>query len=326
MANGILTSNPFAHLDVEGVGELIGMACERARAADPAIKLGACGEHAGDPASIEFLIACGLDSISCSPYRVPIARLAVAQALLASGRVDIDAVSFSSATSNSDLPDPAETGHDQAAGDPISDHDTGPIVTIDEALVLHLLKVRGFVTPDGFVASLGRHPTEIVDRLVADGTIRHIEARGLYALTPTGKERQTELVASYATDTIRDGLHGPYEQFLRLNDVFKRLCTDWQIRDGEPNNHADPAYDRRCIDALEQIAVEVSTVIEAMASTVPRLARYDPRLAAAARCVADGESKRFTGVMCESFHDVWMELHEDLIVLLRIDRAVEGSF
>ena len=58
-----------------------------------------------------------------------------------------------------------------------------------------------------------------------------------------------------------------------------------------------------------------------MATAVPRLGRYRARLATAADCVANGETKRFTGVMCESFHDIWMELHEDLIVLQRVDRA-----
>jgi hypothetical protein len=59
---------------------------------------------------------------------------------------------------------------------------------------------------------------------------------------------------------------------------------------------------------------------------VPRLARYADRLVAAAATVVGGDPKRFTGVMCESFHDIWMELHEDLIVLQRIDRTAEGSF
>ena len=63
-----------------------------------------------------------------------------------------------------------------------------------------------------------------------------------------------------------------------------------------------------------------------MAGRLPRLARYIERLDDAAAAVAKGEIKRFTGVMCESFHDVWMELHEDLIVLQGIDRAEEGSF
>jgi pyruvate,orthophosphate dikinase len=80
---GIYARDPFVSLDVEGVGQLIEMAAERGRAARPGIKLGICGEHGGDPASIAFCEATGLDYVSASPYRVPIARLAAAQAALA---------------------------------------------------------------------------------------------------------------------------------------------------------------------------------------------------------------------------------------------------
>ncbi|AJP70922.1 pyruvate, phosphate dikinase [Sphingomonas hengshuiensis] len=81
---GIYPKDPFVSLDVEGVGELIAIAAERGRATRPDIKLGICGEHGGDPASIAFCEATGLDYVSASPYRVPIARLAAAQAALKS--------------------------------------------------------------------------------------------------------------------------------------------------------------------------------------------------------------------------------------------------
>ncbi len=79
---GIYARDPFVSIDVEGVGELIAIAAERGRAAKPNLKLGICGEHGGDPASIAFCESLGLDYVSCSPYRVPIARLAAAQAAL----------------------------------------------------------------------------------------------------------------------------------------------------------------------------------------------------------------------------------------------------
>ncbi|RJF85415.1 pyruvate, phosphate dikinase [Sphingomonas cavernae] len=79
---GIFPRDPFVSLDIEGVGELIWLAAERGRATRPDVKLGICGEHGGDPASIEFCEATGLDYVSASPYRVPIARLAAAQAAL----------------------------------------------------------------------------------------------------------------------------------------------------------------------------------------------------------------------------------------------------
>src|SRR5690242_1381281 len=79
---GILEHDPFASLDAEGVGELIEIGCERGRKVRNSLKLGICGEHGGDPASVFFCHKAGLDYVSCSPYRVPIARLAAAQAAL----------------------------------------------------------------------------------------------------------------------------------------------------------------------------------------------------------------------------------------------------
>jgi pyruvate,orthophosphate dikinase len=79
---GLLKADPFVTLDTEGVGELIQIAVERGRATRPGIKLGVCGEHGGDPASIAFCETAHLDYVSCSPFRIPIARLAAAQAAL----------------------------------------------------------------------------------------------------------------------------------------------------------------------------------------------------------------------------------------------------
>jgi pyruvate,orthophosphate dikinase len=82
---GIVPKDPFVSLDVEGVGALIRMAAERGRSTKPGLKLGICGEHGGDPSSIAFCEQAGLDYVSCSPYRVPVARLAAAQAALGAG-------------------------------------------------------------------------------------------------------------------------------------------------------------------------------------------------------------------------------------------------
>jgi pyruvate, orthophosphate dikinase len=88
LEQGLLRRNPFETIDQGGVGELVAMAVERGRAAKPKLKLGVCGEHGGDPESIELFHRVGLDYVSCSPYRVPIARLAAAQAILGSASSD----------------------------------------------------------------------------------------------------------------------------------------------------------------------------------------------------------------------------------------------
>ncbi len=82
---GVIDHDPFVSLDIDGVGELVRMASEKGRATRAGIKLGICGEHGGDPASIRFCEEVGLDYVSCSPFRVPIARLAAAQAAIAAG-------------------------------------------------------------------------------------------------------------------------------------------------------------------------------------------------------------------------------------------------
>ena len=85
---GILEQDPFVSIDRDGVGELMRIGAERGRKARPGLKLGICGEHGGDPSSVRFCHEIGLDYVSCSPYRVPIARLAAAQAALVNERVD----------------------------------------------------------------------------------------------------------------------------------------------------------------------------------------------------------------------------------------------
>ncbi|CAN5653087.1 pyruvate, phosphate dikinase [soil metagenome] len=82
LEGGVLSRNPFETIDVDGVGQLVSMACERGRGENPNLKLGICGEHGGDPESIKFFHEVGLDYVSCSPYRVPVARLAAAQTAL----------------------------------------------------------------------------------------------------------------------------------------------------------------------------------------------------------------------------------------------------
>ena len=84
--NGVLRGDPFQSLDIEGVGQLVELGVKLGRGINPKLKVGVCGEHGGDPESVTFFHNVGLDYVSCSPYRVPIARLAAAQAVLEESR------------------------------------------------------------------------------------------------------------------------------------------------------------------------------------------------------------------------------------------------
>jgi pyruvate,orthophosphate dikinase len=83
---GILEGDPFVSIDEEGIGELVRIAVEQGRKTRPGLKLGICGEHGGDPKSLRFWERVGLDYVSCSPFRVPVARLAAAQAAIEARR------------------------------------------------------------------------------------------------------------------------------------------------------------------------------------------------------------------------------------------------
>jgi pyruvate,orthophosphate dikinase len=93
LEQGLLSRNPFEVVDAQGVGELVRIGVERGRAVRPDLKIGVCGEHGGDPASIATFYEAGLDYVSCSPFRIPVARLAAAQAVLESTPVAKKAVS-----------------------------------------------------------------------------------------------------------------------------------------------------------------------------------------------------------------------------------------
>jgi pyruvate,orthophosphate dikinase len=82
LSQGLVPGSPFETIDIDGVGALVRIAATKGRSAKPGLSLGVCGEHGGDPASVEFFHTAGLDYVSCSPYRIPVARVAAARAAL----------------------------------------------------------------------------------------------------------------------------------------------------------------------------------------------------------------------------------------------------
>jgi hypothetical protein len=194
----------------------------------------------------------------------------------------------------------------------------------------HALRIKGFARVET-IAEVADLPRSIVEEHLQDLHAREWvlfrEARQLWQLTPTGREEhRTALVADVGHLHIADLLHDSYERFLRVNEQFKELCGDWQLRDGAPNDHADAGYDRQVIERLVALDSAATPIVDEMGNILQRLAPYSIRLASTCRKVVSGETNMFTGVMCGSYHDVWMELHEDLILTQGIDRSAEGSF
>jgi hypothetical protein len=196
----------------------------------------------------------------------------------------------------------------------------------------HALRIKGFAKCET-IAEVADLPLEVVqhhlEALRERGWAQLREARMLWQLTQAGREEHRraldEDVAAIGVAPM-DDLRTLYPRFLEINERFKTLCGDWQLRDGSPNDHSDESYDAAVVDRLLSLDREARPVVLEMGIAVSRLAPYAPRLEATCQRVLAGERNMFTGVMCGSYHDVWMELHEDLILTQRIDRVSEGSF
>lgn len=202
--------------------------------------------------------------------------------------------------------------------------------------VLHALRVKGFAKQE-VVCELADLDEAAVGATLAELSKAQMalfrEGRlSAWMLTPAGKAHHAEMLAEELNDAgCLHLLHEPYPSFLSLNERFKALCGDWQLRPGPggepaPNDHTDAAYDTGVISRLADLDADAQPIVGAFAGVMHRYAPYAPRLASTVERVRAGETNLFTGVMVGSYHDVWMELHEDLIVTLGIDRQKEGSF
>ncbi len=197
-------------------------------------------------------------------------------------------------------------------------------------VTLHALRIKGFAKAE-VVADVAGHPEDLVlehlQAFLATEWTAFREQRGLWQLTPAGREaHRTALDADVAAASLPSGFGSSYEVFLELNLAFKGLCGDWQLRDGQPNDHSNSAYDRQVIDRLLKLDDDAQPIVSTMAQALGRLGPYPPRLSRSRERLLGGQTNMFTGVMCGSYHDVWMELHEDLILTQGIDRSAEGSF
>ena len=194
----------------------------------------------------------------------------------------------------------------------------------------HALRIKGFAKVET-IAEVTDLPPPIVEEHLAGLQGREWamfrQARELWQLTPVGRdEHRIALAEDVSGAGIGEALAQSYGAFLQINERFKVLCGSWQLRDGNPNDHSDASYDGAVVQQLVGLNEEAVPVVASMGVVLSRLAPYAPRLSNTCKRVTKGETNMFTGVMCGSYHDVWMELHEDLILTQGIDRGSEGSF
>ena len=182
-------------------------------------------------------------------------------------------------------------------------------------LLLHEVRLRGVVELE---------ETEIVTVLIDDGFVAR-SARGI-RITAAGRVTHAAWARLPAGGEEARVAQRAYERFLPLNRELLRVCSDWQVQPGGiPNDHRDPRYDWSVVDRLHALDERIGPVASRLGRTVDRFAPYRPRLRAALTRVDEGETEWLTSPRLDSYHTVWMQLHEDLLLALGGDREHEGD-
>jgi pyruvate,orthophosphate dikinase len=191
--------------------------------------------------------------------------------------------------------------------------------------VLQAARLKGRLSPDLAAASCGID-TDAVP--VIFGELReagYVKGDPDVRLTPEGRQRLGELVATERAETDLDALRRLYDEFDRHNTDFKQMVSDWQLRDGEPNDHTDSAYDQSVIDRLAALDTDFQPLVGRVGDVAPRLRNYAQRFSNALGQIRAGDTSYVARPIADSYHTVWFEFHEELIGLLGLSREDEAA-
>jgi hypothetical protein len=191
---------------------------------------------------------------------------------------------------------------------------------MSELTVLQAVRLKGRVSPADLAATLDAGPADIattVQRLNADGLL---VGGATLRLTPAGRERLSALLTEERNGVDATALKASYDEFRSINTDFKALVTDWQLKAGQPNTHDDTDYDAAVLARLNGVHQRVLTIVAAAATQLPRLSGYSAKLQTALDKVKAGENAWLTRPLIDSYHTVWFELHEELILSVGLTR------
>ena len=194
---------------------------------------------------------------------------------------------------------------------------------MSELTVLQAVRLKGRVSPADLAATLDEGLPEItktVEQLTASGLL---VAGAVLRISPDGRTRLNTLLAEERDGIDPAAVAAAYAEFQRVNPDFKRLVTDWQLKggpEGKPNTHDDADYDAAVLARLDGVHQRVAPIVEAAATALPRLGAYLAKLRAALDRVRAGETAWLTRPLIDSYHTVWFELHEELILAVGLTR------
>jgi DNA-binding Lrp family transcriptional regulator len=194
-----------------------------------------------------------------------------------------------------------------------------------ELQVLQAVRLKGRIGAADIAATVGEDPTAVAEavRAAIDAGLL-IEGKTV-RLSPDGRFRLNELLAAERENVDQAAIGTAYDKFRSVNADFKELVSDWQLRNGEPNPHDDQEYDSEVLARLVDVHERVKPIAAAVAGQIPRLAAYSNKLTAALAKVQSGDTTWQTRPIIDSYHTVWFELHEELILAAGLTRESEAQ-
>jgi hypothetical protein len=196
---------------------------------------------------------------------------------------------------------------------------------VNPLTVLQAVRLKGRVSRADLIATLGEESNgvaAVVDRLVESGLL--VDGKAL-RISPDGRARLQELLTDERRHVDTAALSAAYGDFRPVNAEFKALVTDWQLKNGQPNTHHDADYDAVVLARLDDVHHRVTPIVAAAADQLPRLSRYSAKLQTALEKIHDGETTWLSRPLIDSYHTVWFELHEELILAAGLTREGEAK-
>jgi hypothetical protein len=193
---------------------------------------------------------------------------------------------------------------------------------VSELVVLQAVRLKGRLSRDGLAATLDDDVDRRVDELVEAGLL--VDGPAL-RLSPEGRARLEKLLTVERQEVDAAAVMAAYSEFRSVNREFKVLVTDWQLKAGQPNTHDDPDYDAAVLARLDELHHRVAPIVDAAAAQLPRLGRYAAKLQTALGRVRAGETMWLSRPLIDSYHSVWFELHEELILAAGLTREAEDA-
>jgi hypothetical protein len=198
-------------------------------------------------------------------------------------------------------------------------------MAVTELAVLQTVRLKGRVHEADLAAALEESPAAIAQ------TVEHLVNAGLLVagkalkISADGRGRLDELLAEERHGIDAAAVAAAYDQFRTVNVEFKTLVSDWQLKDGQPNTHEDTAYDAAVLARLDSVHERVVPILAAVSAQLPRLRTYADKLRGALDRVHGGDVAWLTRPIIDSYHTVWFELHEELILAAGLTREAEAK-